>query len=127
MFVLFSNLDKKRVDLKIFDKMSIEVSSSQKKMFENPFEILNMGLSEDDAALIDDKKDQLRKKIDNKVNKSLREIFFHYTKGKNNIDMQNAKEYDRMYEKDFLKFCKEYEFWLIVKSSNLKDINKNKE
>lgn len=44
-----------------------------------------------------------------------------------NIDVSNAKEYDRMYEKDFLKFCKEYEFWVIVKSNNIKDLNKNKE
>lgn len=77
IFVLFANLDKKRVDLKIFDKMSIEISGNQKRVFENPFEILNMGLTEDDAQLIDDKKDQLRKKIDTKVNKSLREVFFH--------------------------------------------------
>jgi len=126
-FVLFANLDKKRVNLKIFDKMSIEMSANQKRMFENPFEILNMGLNEDDATLIDEKKDSLRKKIDTKVNKSLREVFFHYTKSKMNIDVTNVKEYDRMYEKDFLKFCKEYEFWLIVKSSNTKDINKNRE
>lgn len=57
--------------------MSIEISGNQKRVFENPFEILNMGLTEDDAQLIDDKKDQLRKKIDTKVNKSLREVFFH--------------------------------------------------
>lgn len=65
------------MNLKIFDKMSIELSGNQKRIFENPFEILKMGLNEEDAAVIDDKKDQLRKKIDNKVNKSLREIFFH--------------------------------------------------
>lgn len=57
--------------------MSIEMSANQKKDFENPFEILNMGLPMEDAQLIDDKKDQLRKKIDNKVNKSLKEIFNH--------------------------------------------------
>jgi len=55
--------------------MSIEMSSTQKRDFENPFDILNMGLSLNDSKLIDEKKDQLRKKIDGKINKSLREIF----------------------------------------------------
>lgn len=87
--------------------MSIEMSANQKKDFENPFDILNMGLNYEDAELIDDKKDQLRKKIDNKVNKSLREIFYHYSKGKMNVDLLKCKEFDKLYEKDFLKFCKE--------------------
>jgi hypothetical protein len=41
--------------------------------------------------------------------------------------MANVKEFEKLYERDFLKLCKEYDFWLIVKSNNIKDLNKNKD
>lgn len=127
VFVFFGALDKKKCNLKIFDKMSIELSTTIKKEFENPFDILNMGLPEQNRLDIDEKKDQLRKRIDSKISKGLREIFYHYSKGKNNIDVAKFDEYDRLYKDDFLKFAKEFDLWTINKSNNTKDINKNKD
>lgn len=57
--------------------MSIELNTVVKKEQENPFEILNMGLNEQESTQIDDKKDQLRKRIDGKISKGLKEIFYH--------------------------------------------------
>jgi len=75
IFVFFGALDKKRVNLKIFDKMSIELSTTVKKEFENPFDILNMEIGEEESKNIDEKKDQLRKRIDAKISKGIKEIF----------------------------------------------------
>lgn len=55
--------------------MSIELSTTIKREFENPFDILNMGLPEQNSLQIDEKKDQLRKRIDSKISKGLKEIF----------------------------------------------------
>lgn len=36
-----------------------------------------MGLNDQESTQIDDKKDQLRKRIDGKITKGLKEIFYH--------------------------------------------------
>lgn len=51
-----------------------------------------MGLSEQNANQIDEKKDTLRKRIDAKIGKGLKEIFYHYSKGKTNVDVTKFDE-----------------------------------
>jgi len=75
MFGFFGILEKQKIDFKIFGKISFEDKLSN-NWNGNPFEILNIeGVSVDHAREVDKKKDQIRRKLDNKICKILREIY----------------------------------------------------
>jgi len=99
MFGFFGILEKQRIDFKIFGKISFEDKVAPTSGG-NPLEILNLeGVSVDHAREVDKKKDQIRRKLDNKIGKILKEIFGAYTLNKN-LTLEQRDGFDQMQEKE---------------------------